>query len=66
VQNPNAQQRTFLGIANVTNKLVATSGVYEHYFMKNGKRYLMDTSTGCAVDKGLQSETVHHQLFDGS
>ncbi|HUI72416.1 MAG TPA: FAD:protein FMN transferase [Spirochaetia bacterium] len=60
VQNPDAERGTYLGIARVVNKTVVTSGVYEHYFIKDGKRYhhLMDTRTGYPVDNGLESVTV--------
>ncbi|HVP18390.1 MAG TPA: FAD:protein FMN transferase [Spirochaetia bacterium] len=60
VQNPDAGRGSFMGIARVIDKAVVTSGVYEHYFIKNGKRYhhLMDTRTGYPVDNGLESVTV--------
>ncbi len=60
VQNPDAERGVYLGIADVVDKSVVTSGVYEHFFMKNGKRYhhLMDTRTGYPVDNGLESVTV--------
>ena len=60
VQNPDADRGTFLGIARVIDRSVVTSGVYEHYFMKAGRRYhhLMDTRTGHPVDNGLLSVTV--------
>ena len=60
VQNPDTERGSYLGIAEVTNSSVVTSGVYEHFFIKNGKRYhhLMDTRTGYPVDNGLESVTV--------
>ncbi len=60
VQNPNGERGTFIGIARVIDRSVATSGIYEHYFIKAGKRYhhLMDTQTGYPVDNGLESVTV--------
>ena len=60
VQNPDAGRGTFIGLARVIDRSVVTSGVYEHYFMKNGKRYhhLMDIRTGYPVDNGLESVTV--------
>ena len=60
VQNPDTERGSYLGIAEVTSRSVVTSGVYEHFFIKNGKRYhhLMDTRTGYPVDNGLESVTV--------
>lgn len=60
VQDPGAGRGNYLGIARVIDKTVVTSGVYEHFFMKDGKRYhhLMDTRTGYPVDNGLVSVTV--------
>jgi thiamine biosynthesis lipoprotein len=60
VQNPETERGESLGVALVTNQAVVTSGVYEHFFIKNGKRYhhIMDTRTGYPVDNGLTSVTV--------
>jgi len=60
VQNPESERGAVLGIVRVTNEAVVTSGVYEHYFIKDGKRYhhIMDTRTGYPVDNGLTSVTV--------
>ncbi len=60
VQNPDAGRGVYFGIARVIGKSVVTSGVYEHFFEKAGKRYhhIMDTRTGYPVDNGLESVTV--------
>ena len=60
VQDPEGQRGAYLGIALVTNRSVTTAGVYEHYFIKKGKRYhhIMDLRTGYPVENGLLSVTV--------
>jgi FAD:protein FMN transferase len=61
LQDPFSGDRgSYLGIASLVDKTMVTSGVYERYFIKDGKRYhhILDTRTGYPVDKGLMSVTV--------
>ena len=60
LQNPEAARGTYVGIAKLTDKTMVTSGVYERFFIKDGKRYhhIFDTKTGYPVDNGLASVTV--------
>jgi FAD:protein FMN transferase len=60
IQNPDSARDVDFGVVAIVDKAVVTSGVYEHYFMHNGKRYhhIMDTRTGWPVDNGLTSVTV--------
>jgi len=60
IQNPDEDEGVTLGVVAAVDKSVVTSGVYEHYFVQNGKRYshIMDTRTGGPVDNGLTSVTV--------
>jgi thiamine biosynthesis lipoprotein len=60
IQDPGGPRGASIGIVTVTNRTVVTSGVYERYFQKNGKRYhhIMDTRTGYPVDNGIVSATV--------
>jgi len=60
IQNPDAARGTTLGVVNVVGKSVVSSGVYEHFFVQNGKKYhhIMDTRTGFPVDNGLSQVTV--------
>lgn len=61
LQDPFSTDRgAYLGVASLTNKTMVTSGVYERFFIKDGKRYhhILDTSTGYPVDNGLMSVTI--------
>jgi thiamine biosynthesis lipoprotein len=60
IQNPDDERGASIGVASVVNRSVVTSGVYEHFFIQNGKRYhhIMDVRTGYPVDNGLAAVTV--------
>jgi FAD:protein FMN transferase len=61
LQNPFSDERgAYLGIASLVDKTMVTSGVYERFFVRDGKRYhhILDTSTGYPVNNGLVSATV--------
>ena len=60
VQNPLSPRGDYLGIVSVKEKSVVTSGIYERFFIKNGKRYhhIMNTKTGYPVDNELASVSI--------
>ena len=55
----------YLGIIKISNQGISTSGDYQRYFIKDGKRYhhILNGSTGYPVDNGVMSVTV---VVDGS
>ncbi len=60
IQNPFTTRGEYLGIVEVKNKSVVTSGIYERYFEENGVRYhhILSTETGYPVENELASVTV--------
>ncbi|WP_434305766.1 FAD:protein FMN transferase [Clostridium botulinum] len=60
VQNPLEPRGDYLGIVSVSDKSVVTSGNYERFFERNGKRYhhIFDTNTGYPAEKGLISVSI--------
>ncbi|MGU9538593.1 FAD:protein FMN transferase [Clostridium tepidum] len=60
VQNPLEPRGNYLGIVSVSDKSVVTSGNYERFFEKEGKRYhhIFDTKTGYPAEKGLISVSI--------
>lgn len=60
IQNPFALRNGYLGIINVENATVVTSGNYERYFEVNGRRYhhILDKDTGYPVDNGVTAVSV--------
>lgn len=60
VQHPDRSRGAIVGVIEVTNKTVVTSGIYERYFEAGGKRYhhILDPDTGYPVDNGLASVSV--------
>ncbi|WP_352396829.1 FAD:protein FMN transferase [Aminobacterium colombiense] len=60
VQNPLEPRGQYLGVLRVSNKSVVTSGNYERFFEKDGKRYhhIFDPATGYPAESGLLSVTI--------
>ncbi|MCT2387413.1 FAD:protein FMN transferase [Erwinia pyrifoliae] len=60
LKQPFAADNAPLGIISVANKSVVTSGIYERYFMQDGRCYhhILDPQTGYPLDNELLSVTV--------
>jgi len=60
IQDPLDERNAYIGILRVSDKTVVTSGVYERYFEKDGKRYhhILSTSDGYPIDNGIISVTI--------
>lgn len=60
IQDPLDSKGNYVGIVNVKDKSVVTSGNYERFFEANGKRYhhIFDLSTGYPSDNGVISTTI--------
>ena len=65
VENPDSTagqlaRSDYVGVLEVADKAIITSGGYERYFEENGKRYhhIIDPSTGYPSDQGLISVTI--------
>ncbi len=60
VQNPDKERNSYIGLVTGFDITVVTSGIYERFFIQDGKRYhhILDTKTGFPVDNGLKSVTI--------
>jgi thiamine biosynthesis lipoprotein len=60
IQNPFEPRGEYIGILSVKNKSVVTSGNYERYFMKDGKRFhhIIDPKTGYPSQSKIISATI--------
>jgi len=60
IQNPIEKRGAVIGVLQITEKTVVTSGIYERYFDKDGIRYhhIFDPSNGYPAKNGLLSATV--------
>jgi len=60
VQDPSGARGSYIGILEITNKTMVTSGVYERFFIENGIRYhhILSTRDGYPVQNKLLSVTI--------
>ena len=60
VQDPRSERGEYIGLVTGGTMTVVTSGVYERFFIQDGKRYhhILDTKTGYPVDNGLISVSI--------
>ena len=68
IQDPNDDKNKPLGNIKVSNKSVVTSGIYERYFEKQGKRYhhILDIETGYPVRNKLAGlSIISDESIDG-
>lgn len=60
VQDPDETRGNQIGKMTVQNKTIVTSGVYERYFVENGKHYhhILNPMTGYPIENNLSSVTI--------
>ena len=60
LQKPGAPRGTLFGAVLAGDEAVNTSGVYERFFVAEGRRWhhIMDTRTGYPVENGIEAVTV--------
>jgi len=60
IQNPNEKRGIYIGIVQVTEQSVVTSGVYERFFEEGGNRFhhIFLPSSGYPVKNGVLSVTI--------
>lgn len=60
IQHPEQVRDSYLGIVQVIDETVVTSGPYERYFLAEGVRYhhIFDAATGYPANQGLVSTTI--------
>jgi thiamine biosynthesis lipoprotein len=60
VKNPRDPEGALIGVIRIREEAVATSGDYEQYFIRNGRRYchILDPRTGFPPTAGCVSVTV--------
>ena len=60
IQDPFDSRGNHIGIAEVRDKTIVTSGIYERFFYYEGKRYhhILDPQTGYPVENDLASVTI--------
>jgi thiamine biosynthesis lipoprotein len=60
IQDPLEERGLYLGVLEIKDKSVVTSGIYERYFEEGGRRYhhILSTADGYPVRNGLLSVTI--------
>ncbi len=60
IRDPETEKGGSILALDIRNEAVVTSGVYERYFIENGKRYhhILDPATGFPVENGLLSVSI--------
>lgn len=60
IQNPQSERGEYIGIVNIVDKTVVTSGIYERYFEENGKRYhhILDPEAGYPIENNLMGVSI--------
>ncbi|WP_026895005.1 FAD:protein FMN transferase [Clostridiisalibacter paucivorans] len=60
IQDPFNPRGSFIGVIEVEDKAIVTSGIYERFFEQDGKRYhhILSPFTGYPVDNNLASVSI--------